>query len=369
MDGTRAIAFVRYGQRFQNCRLTFIEHRYPEIRPRTREDAILDGEIVVMDAGRPSFAKLREREHRGDPIRIDCLARTTPATYVVFDVLFVGGREVKSRPLLERKAILQDLVIVDGHVVLSDFIPTRGVDYYDAVLAPGLEGIIAKRATSRYKPGTRRWDWVKIEKKTTLDCVVCGITAGEAERSDTFGSPILGAYHEGRLVHIELGRDGILRGGPPGDLRAAPRDPGLPAPSTRSPRSWTPAWPSGPARRSSRRSTSSSSRRTAASERRRSRASGRTRTRGTARSHSPSERSRARLRTSGSLLRRSGLPVGIDDVLQVTHDPAGARVARGVPEDGAARRGRDGRNRSEGPEGEEPQVRPLHGPPDFGSPR
>jgi len=68
-DGTRAIAFVRYGQRFQNRRLTFIEHRYPEIRPRTREDAILDGEIVVMDAGRPSFAKLQEREHTGAELR------------------------------------------------------------------------------------------------------------------------------------------------------------------------------------------------------------------------------------------------------------------------------------------------------------
>ena len=148
-DGTRAIAFVRDGVRFQNRRLTFIERRYPEIEVRTREDAILDGEIVVMDSGRPNFARLQEREHASDPIRIDYLSRTVPATYVVFDVLYVGGREVMSRSLLERKAILHDLVAVNDHVVLSDVIPTRGVDYYNVVFARGLEGIIAKRKASR----------------------------------------------------------------------------------------------------------------------------------------------------------------------------------------------------------------------------
>jgi len=201
-DGTRAIGFVRDGHRFQNRRLTFIESRYPEIRVRTRTDAILDGEIVVMDGDRPSFAKLQEREQTGDPIRIEYLSRALPATYVVFDVLYVEDREVMSRPLVERKEILRDLVEVDRHVVVGDFVAARGVDYYRAVLARGLEGVIAKRAASRYKPGARSKDWVKIKKKATLDCVICGVTAGEGERSDTFGSIVLGAYDGDRLVHV-----------------------------------------------------------------------------------------------------------------------------------------------------------------------
>jgi len=218
-DGTRAICFVREGQRFQNRRLSFIQDRYPEIRVRTRKDAILDGEIVVMDGPLPSFAKLQEREHASAKIRIDYLSKTLPATYVVFDVLYIGDGEVMSRPLLERKALLRELVEEDDRVVLSDFIEARGVDYYDAVIGRGLEGIIAKRKASPYKPGTRSRDWVKIKKKASLDCVICGVTAGEGERSDTFGSLVLGAYHEGRLVHVgrvgtgfsEAGRQALIR--------------------------------------------------------------------------------------------------------------------------------------------------------------
>src|SRR6266508_2778566 len=178
-DGTRALAFVRNGLRFQNRRLNFIEDRYPDLKVHTRKDAILDGEIVVMKGALPSFEKLQERERASGKINIEYLAKTLPATYIVFDILYVEDR-----------------------VVMSDYIERRGVDYYNAVIARGLEGIIAKHKQTRYYTGKRSKDWIKIKKKTTLDCVICGITAGEGEREDTFGSLILGAYHEGKLVHV-----------------------------------------------------------------------------------------------------------------------------------------------------------------------
>src|SRR5205807_66539 len=103
---------------------------------------------------------------------------------------------------MERKALLREVLEEDDRVVLSDYIEARGVDYYNAVIARGLEGIIAKRTDARYVPGKRSRDWIKIKKKTTLDCVIAGITAGEGEREDTFGSLILGAYHEGSLFHV-----------------------------------------------------------------------------------------------------------------------------------------------------------------------
>ncbi len=202
-DGTRALAFVRGGaHRFQNRRLSFIEGRYPELAPRTRKDAILDGEIVVMDGALPSFEKLQEREKASGAIRVNYLAKTLPATYIVFDILYVEGREVMSLPQSERKALLRDTVVEDDRTVLSDVIEGRGVDYFNAVHAKGLEGIIAKRKTARYYPGRRSSDWIKIKKKATQDCVVAGVTVGEGERTDTFGSLVLGAYHEGRLVHV-----------------------------------------------------------------------------------------------------------------------------------------------------------------------
>ena len=201
-DGTRALCFLRDGQRFQNRRLSFIEQRYPDLHVRTRRPAILDGEIVVMAGGRPSFEKLQERERASGTIRVDYLTKTLPATYIVFDVLYIGEENVMGRPQMERKALLREVVEEDDRVVLSDYIEARGVDYYNAVIARGLEGIIAKHKDARYYPGKRSKDWIKIKKKTTLDCVIAGITAGEGEREDTFGSLILGAYHEGVLFHV-----------------------------------------------------------------------------------------------------------------------------------------------------------------------
>lgn len=201
-DGTRAICFRREKQRFLNRRMSFIEARYPDIRVRTRKPAILDGEIVVMWEGGPSFEKLQERERPGTKIHFDYLVKTLPATYVAFDVLYIGDENVMTKPQMERKALLRELLEEDDRVVLSDYVEGRGVDYYNAVLARGLEGIIAKRRDARYHPGKRTKDWYKIKKKTTLDCVIAGITAGEGEREDTFGSLIMGAYHEGVLVHV-----------------------------------------------------------------------------------------------------------------------------------------------------------------------
>jgi DNA ligase D-like protein (predicted ligase) len=201
-DGTRAICFLRDGQRFQNRRMTFIEQRYPDLKVRTKKPAILDGEIVVMWDGRPSFEKLQERERPGGKIHLDYLVKTLPATYVAFDVLYIGTENVMGQTQMERKALLREVLEEDDRIVLSDYIEARGVDYYNAVIARGLEGIIAKRRDARYVPGRRSKDWIKIKKKTTLDCVIAGITAGEGEREDTFGSLIMGAYYQGSLFHV-----------------------------------------------------------------------------------------------------------------------------------------------------------------------
>src|SRR2546422_11711025 len=201
-DGTRALAIVRDGLRFQNRRLNYVESRYPDLTVHTRKPAILDGEIVVMNGPLPSFEKLQERERASGKIKIEYLAKTLPATYIVFDVLYVGDKSVMGLSQMERKAILPDLVEVDDRAVLSDYIEGRGVDYYNAVIARGLEGIIAKHRETRYQMGKRSKDWAKIKKKTTLDAIICGITAGEGERTDTFGSLILGAYFEGALFHV-----------------------------------------------------------------------------------------------------------------------------------------------------------------------
>src|SRR5439155_664236 len=106
--------------------------------------------------------KLQQREQASGKIKIDHLAKTLPATYIVFDVLYVGDESVMGLSQMERKAILPDLVEVDDKVVLSDYIEGRGIDYYNAVIARVLEGpsharaVVLPRARRQAARGVRR---------------------------------------------------------------------------------------------------------------------------------------------------------------------------------------------------------------------
>src|SRR5437867_5539376 len=196
-DGTRALAFVAPdgSVTFQNRRLYSITYRYPEIHPDVAgHKAILDGEIVVMIEGKPSFMGLQDREHASSPFTIRLRSKEFPATYVVFDILYLDGRELTALRLMERKGILRETVRASDRVTLSDHIEREGRAFYRAVLDKGLEGVIAKRRESRYAIGRRTRDWLKIKKRETIDAVVCGLTEGEGVREDTFGSLILGVY-------------------------------------------------------------------------------------------------------------------------------------------------------------------------------
>src|SRR2546428_13128133 len=75
-DGTRALAFVRNGHRFQNRRLNYVESRYPDLNIHTRKDAFLDGEIAVMDGGHPIFGNIQPREGQAGKLKTRYLANT-----------------------------------------------------------------------------------------------------------------------------------------------------------------------------------------------------------------------------------------------------------------------------------------------------
>ena len=202
-DGTRALCFCDGdSRRFQNRRLYDTTGRYPELVVHTRGRAILDGEIALMRDGRPSFIALQEREHLTKPLDIRLLSMQSPATYVVFDILYLDGRDLTHLPLMERRAILADTLDRSGTVSLSEPIEREGRAFYRSVLDRGLEGIIAKRKASRYQIGKRSRDWLKIKKRQTFPCIVAGLTQGEGNRADTFGSLILGMYHEGALRYV-----------------------------------------------------------------------------------------------------------------------------------------------------------------------
>jgi DNA ligase D-like protein (predicted ligase) len=202
-DGTRAVAWAGEGDpHFQNRRLRSIAYRYPEIEPEVNGPAILDGEIVVMDEGKPSFARLQQREHVSEGFRAGLLAEQLPATYVVFDILHWKDRSLVKLPLEERRAVLEEVVTPNEHVYLSEPIRKTGVALFEVAKERGLEGVMAKKLGTPYEIGKRVDYWLKIKTYVPQNCVVAGLTIGTGWREPYFGALMLGAYHQGELRFI-----------------------------------------------------------------------------------------------------------------------------------------------------------------------
>jgi len=213
-DGTRALCFYDGGKwKFQNRRLYDITYRYPDVRVAAKaKRAIFDGEIVIMWEGRPSFEMLQKREHLASAEDIEHTARRLPATYVAFDILYLDGKDLTAKPLMERKKILESVLEPTESSVVTDYVEAEGEAFYRICHERGLEGIIAKRKDSKYEVGKRTRTWRKIKALKTIDCVICGVTVGEGNRADSFGALILGLYDDDELHCIGRVGTGFDRG-------------------------------------------------------------------------------------------------------------------------------------------------------------
>ena len=205
-DGTRCLAFIdveRKRLRLQNRRLLEITYRYPELDLIDAFDrnVILDGEIVVIKDGKPSFPLLQKREHVDSRFKIEVLSKTIPAVYIVFDILYCDGWIV-DQELLERKRVLSEVFVGGKRVTVTDWIEGKGEELYRKAVEMGLEGVVAKKKDGRYLIGKRSSLWKKIKKRNTLDCIIVGWIEGEGERAKTFGSLILAVFDNERLKHV-----------------------------------------------------------------------------------------------------------------------------------------------------------------------
>jgi bifunctional non-homologous end joining protein LigD len=206
-DGVRALASVQGGKLALVGRSGRDETaRYPELGALARalrgHSAVVDGEIVVMNEdGRPSFERLQSRINVSRETDVRRAMRDNPATYVVFDILELDGRDLTQTSLRIRKKTLKDVLTpVDG-VMYADHVERDGQSFFDAVKSQGIEGMIGKRADSLYQPGRRSPDWVKVKAWQTQSCVIAGWTGGRGRRTEQLGALILGVYDGADLVH------------------------------------------------------------------------------------------------------------------------------------------------------------------------
>ncbi|MDB4894146.1 MAG: ATP-dependent ligase [Firmicutes bacterium] len=209
-DGVRNLTLVADGAvHHWSRRLRDRSQLFPEFAGLAQvfggQRAVLDGEIVVLRDGKPNFPAILERDLASaapDPRKI----RSIPATLMIFDLLELGPDPLYTRPLQERLDLLARLVPeAEAWQVVASFPGRSGPDLFAAVVAQGLEGVVAKRLGSPYIPATRSRDWLKVKRRQRTLAVICGFTVPVGRP----GGLVLGAYHEGRLLYIGRAGSGI----------------------------------------------------------------------------------------------------------------------------------------------------------------
>lgn len=188
-DGIRALVDVTAERvRITTRNENEVTAAYPELQGLVGldRDLLLDGEIVALGSGAPSFRDLADRMHVRDAAKAARLAARNPVTLIVFDVLRVDGVDLTGRPLAERRELLVGLGL---DAVAWQVPPTYddGPALLAAAEAQGLEGIVSKKLSSTYRPGTRSKDWLKFPIRPTGTFVVGGF------RPETGSTSRLGA--------------------------------------------------------------------------------------------------------------------------------------------------------------------------------
>jgi bifunctional non-homologous end joining protein LigD len=155
---------------------------------------VLDGEVVAVDeSGIPRFQLLQRFQKQP----------TAPTLYYVFDVLWYKGEDLTEKTILERRSILERALKPAAGIQLGSYVEEEGKALFELTKDKGMEGIIAKRKDSFYRPGKRTSDWLKIKARLQQEFVVGGFTAPKGSRKH-LGAVVLGAYTKGKNSSSQL---------------------------------------------------------------------------------------------------------------------------------------------------------------------
>jgi len=186
---------------------------FPELSalvgPGMPDNMLLDGEVVALDGGLPSFSALAERMHVSDARRARRLAIARPVTFMAFDLLRLYGVDLTSRPLAERRASLERIGLAGPNIQVP---PTYddGDALHAATLEQGLEGVVSKRLSSRYSPGRRSADWLKFPHRGSISVVIGGWRL-ETDSSSRLGAVLVGRPGPNGLSYLGRVGSGLAR--------------------------------------------------------------------------------------------------------------------------------------------------------------
>jgi bifunctional non-homologous end joining protein LigD len=204
-DGVRAIVYIESGKlRLLSRNDRDISVSYPELGglpPAVGvSDAVLDGEIVTMDAhGRPDFGLLQSRMHIADAAKAATLSATTPVVVLLFDLLVLEGHSLLALSYADRRAALERLAINGDHIAVPPAFDGDPAHALAASLQQGLEGVVCKRLDSVYTPGRRSPSWIKVKHARMQEVVVIGWEPGQGRRAGEVGALLLAVHRDGEL--------------------------------------------------------------------------------------------------------------------------------------------------------------------------
>jgi bifunctional non-homologous end joining protein LigD len=203
LDGQRTVAEVSkkglllYTRNFQN-----VTNKYPELQVLktciNRKSAIVDGEIVALRDGVPSFELLQQRMNLRDTRAIQRAVEVTPILYYIFDILDLDGKSLLREPLTKRKSVLERSIQTCAEIKILPCFESRDLILKKAAEF-GYEGVVAKKSNSLYHPGQRTDSWQKYKFQHTESFVIGGWIEGG--RSQSFGSLLIGQFDGQRLIH------------------------------------------------------------------------------------------------------------------------------------------------------------------------
>lgn len=192
LDGYRMLAYIEPG----NVKLKSMNNKdfagkftqITSVLQKWKRSAVLDGEVVMInEKGHSDFNALQNWRSDADG----------PIYYFVFDLLWLDGKDYMMEPLYRRKSALKSMLPRSPVVLYQSEMNTYGIAAYRMAQGEGLEGVMAKRIDSIYRPGVRTKDWLKLKVTTEEDFIIVGYTRNTG--STLFGTLILGAYHDGVL--------------------------------------------------------------------------------------------------------------------------------------------------------------------------
>lgn len=195
-DGYRAIAEKNKNKVLLYSRngISFLS-TYPIVADqllKIKEDVIIDGEIVVINNnGKPDFQLLQHYAENQD----------CPIQYYIFDLLKLKGHDTTGLSLVERKELLQKIIPENDVIKYSDHILEKGRSFFKVSKEKDIEGIMAKKIDSKYYPGKRTSDWLKIKHHKTQEAIIAGYTQPSGARK-YLGALILAIKDGKKLKYI-----------------------------------------------------------------------------------------------------------------------------------------------------------------------